>query len=159
MKPGWLCRRICSISKYRYQRTKVVRVNDVDLAEQRINGSVELRVTQVDVGLPGAVRRFPGNCSAKFIRKYKASFRRARFAGNCEPGGIRPLRRVKLRITHEKLEDLHPPISPTSWKTSRPRNDRDHCVWMRNAAGYLRNGRAADVSDREKMDPERPRTY
>src|SRR5262249_6435380 len=36
---------------------KVVRVNDVDLAEQRSNGSVELRLTQVDVGLPGAVRR------------------------------------------------------------------------------------------------------
>src|ERR1700728_3263070 len=33
---------------------KVVRVNDIDLAEQRINGTVELRVTQVDVGLTGA---------------------------------------------------------------------------------------------------------
>src|SRR5215470_6357620 len=36
---------------------KVVRVNDVELAEQRTNGNVELRITQVDVGLPGAVRR------------------------------------------------------------------------------------------------------
>jgi len=36
---------------------KVVRVNDLDLAEQRTNGNVELRITQVDVGLPGAVRR------------------------------------------------------------------------------------------------------
>src|SRR2546422_9804719 len=36
---------------------KVVRVNDVDLTEQRTNGNVELRLTQVDVGLPGAVRR------------------------------------------------------------------------------------------------------
>src|SRR5580693_7773717 len=36
---------------------KVVRVNDVDLADQRTNGNTELRVTQVDVGLPGAVRR------------------------------------------------------------------------------------------------------
>jgi magnesium transporter len=36
---------------------KVVRVNDVDLADQRINGNTELRVTQVDVGVPAAVRR------------------------------------------------------------------------------------------------------
>src|SRR5215471_7095805 len=36
---------------------KVVRVNDVDLADQRSNGNTELRVAQVDVGLPGAVRR------------------------------------------------------------------------------------------------------
>src|SRR6202047_502210 len=44
---------------------KVVRVNDVDLTEQRNNGSVELRLTQVDVGLPGAVRRtLPGGVSA-----------------------------------------------------------------------------------------------
>ncbi len=32
---------------------KVVRVNDMDLTEQRINGTVELRVTDVDVGLTG----------------------------------------------------------------------------------------------------------
>src|ERR1700758_1200690 len=36
---------------------KVVRVNDVDLSEFRTNGNVELRIAQVDVGVPGAVRR------------------------------------------------------------------------------------------------------
>ncbi len=36
---------------------KVVRINDVDISEQRTNGNVELRVTHVDVGLAGAVRR------------------------------------------------------------------------------------------------------
>src|SRR5258708_34721085 len=36
---------------------EVVRVNDVELAELRANGNVELRVIQVDVGVPGAVRR------------------------------------------------------------------------------------------------------
>src|SRR5258707_10323720 len=36
---------------------KVVRVNDVDLTPIRTNGNVELRLAQVDVGLPGAVRR------------------------------------------------------------------------------------------------------
>jgi magnesium transporter len=36
---------------------KVVRVNDIDLSDQRTNGNTELRITQVDVGVPGAVRR------------------------------------------------------------------------------------------------------
>src|SRR5580658_9660865 len=36
---------------------KVVRVNDIDLAEHRTNGTVELRITGVDVGLAGATRR------------------------------------------------------------------------------------------------------
>src|SRR5262249_24015368 len=36
---------------------KVVRVNDVDMAEHRTNGTVELRLTDVDVGLTGATRR------------------------------------------------------------------------------------------------------
>lgn len=89
---------------------KVVRVNDVDFAEQKTNGSVELRVTQVDVGLPGAVRRlFQGIAPQKFIRKVQGQFParsiRWEFVNLVESD---PLRRVKLRITHEKLEDLHP---------------------------------------------------
>src|SRR6476646_8772204 len=89
---------------------KVVRVNDVDLAEQRTNGSVELRLTQVDVGLPGAVRRlFQGIAPQKFIRKLQGQFPvrsiRWEFVNLVESD---PLRRVKLRITHEKLENLHP---------------------------------------------------
>src|SRR5215470_12654870 len=89
---------------------KVVRVNDVDLAEQRTNGSVELRLTQVDVGLPGAVRRLlQGVAPQKMIRglqnRLQARTIRWEFVNLVEPD---PLRRLKLRITHEKLEDLHP---------------------------------------------------
>jgi len=89
---------------------KVVRVNDVDLTEQRSNGNVELRLTQVDVGLPGAVRRlFQGVISPGVIRKLQSrlpqSTIRWEFVNLIEAD---PLRRVKLRITHEKLEDLHP---------------------------------------------------
>jgi magnesium transporter len=89
---------------------KVVRVNDVDLAEQRSNGNVELRVTQVDVGLPGAVRRLlQGVVSPGMIRRLQSGLPartiRWEFVNLIEPD---PLRRVKLRITHEKLEDLHP---------------------------------------------------
>ena len=89
---------------------KVVRVNDVDLTELRTNGNVELRVTQVDVGLPGAVRRLlQGVVSPGVIRKLQSklpqSVIRWEFVNLIESD---PLRRVKLRITHEKLEDLHP---------------------------------------------------
>jgi len=89
---------------------KVVRVNDVDLVEQRNNGNVELRLTQVDVGLPGAVRRLlQGIVSPGVIRKLQSKLPqrviRWEFVNLIEPD---PLRRVKLRITHEKLEDLHP---------------------------------------------------
>src|ERR1700752_1576434 len=89
---------------------KVVRVNDVDLAEQRSNGNVELRLTQVDVGLPGAVRRLlQGVLAPGVIRKLQNPLPkktiRWEFVNLIEPD---PLRRVKLRITHEKLEDLHP---------------------------------------------------
>jgi len=89
---------------------KVVRVNDVDLAPIRTNGSVELRVTQVDVGIPGAVRRLlqgvvPSIVVRKLQSKLPQSAIRWEFVNLVEPD---PLRRVKLRITHEKLEDLHP---------------------------------------------------
>ena len=89
---------------------KVVRVNDLDLADQRSNGNVELRLTQVDVGLTGAVRRLlQGVVPPGVVRKLQSQFPpstiRWEFVNLIEPD---PLRRVKLRITHEKLEDLHP---------------------------------------------------
>jgi Mg/Co/Ni transporter MgtE len=87
-----------------------VRVNDVDLTPFRTNGNVELRLTQVDVGLPGAVRRLlqgvvPYAVVRKLQSKLPQSAIRWEFVNLVEPD---PMRRVKLRITHEKLEDLHP---------------------------------------------------
>ena len=89
---------------------KVVRVNDVDLAEFRTNEHVELRIAQVDVGLPGAVRRLlqgiaPSALLHRLQGKLPQRSIRWEFVNLIEPD---PLRRVKLRITHEKLEDLHP---------------------------------------------------
>jgi len=89
---------------------KVVRVNDVDLTEFRSNGNMELRVAQVDVGLPGAVRRLlQGVVPPTVIRRLQSRLPqraiRWEFVNLIEPD---PLRRVKLRISHEKLEDLHP---------------------------------------------------
>jgi magnesium transporter len=89
---------------------KVVRVNDIDLAEQRFNGTVELRVTQVDVGLTGAARRLlHGVASPGLVRglttKLPTRVIPWEFVSLIEPD---PLRRVKLRITHQKLERMHP---------------------------------------------------
>ncbi len=89
---------------------KVVRVNDVDLAELWANGNVELRLTQVDVGMPGAVRRLlQGVVPSAMIRRLQSQLPqksiRWEFVNLIEPD---PLRRVKLRISHEKLENLHP---------------------------------------------------
>jgi magnesium transporter len=92
------------------QGRKVVRVNDVELTEQQNEKNVELRLTQVDIGLPGAVRRLlQGVVSPAMIRKLQRKLPqrtiRWEFVNLVESD---PLRRVKLRISHEKLEDLHP---------------------------------------------------
>lgn len=89
---------------------KVVRVNDVDLTEQRVNGNVELRVTRVDVGLTGAVGRLlQGVASAALIRRIQDKLPPRmipwEFVNLIEPD---PLRRVKLRLTSSKLAHMHP---------------------------------------------------
>ncbi|MGA3293013.1 MAG: CBS domain-containing protein [Candidatus Acidiferrales bacterium] len=89
---------------------KVVRVNDVDLADQRTNGNTEMRITQVDVGLPGAVRRLlQGIVPPMAIRRVQERLPhrtiRWEFVNLIEPD---PLRRVKLRLSSQKLAELHP---------------------------------------------------
>lgn len=89
---------------------KVVRVNDVDLLEQRTNGNTELRISQVDVGLPGAVRRLlQGIVPPAAIRRVQEKLpqRNIRwdFVNLIEPD---PLRRVKLRLSSDRLSELHP---------------------------------------------------
>jgi magnesium transporter len=89
---------------------KVVRVNDVDLADQRNNGNTELRVTQVDVGVPGAIRRLlQGIIPPMAIRRIQSKLKprniRWEFVNLIESD---PLRRVKLRMSSDKLAQLHP---------------------------------------------------
>jgi len=89
---------------------KVVRVNDVDMADQRTNGNTELRLTQVDVGLQGAIRRLlQGLVPPTGIRRLDNNVRgrsiRWEFVNLIEPD---PLRRVKLRLSSDKLAELHP---------------------------------------------------
>jgi magnesium transporter len=89
---------------------KVVRVNDVDLSDQRVNGNTELRVTQVDVGLPAAVRRLlqgvvPPMAIRRIQRRLPTRTIPWEFVNIIEAD---PLRRVKLRLSSEKLAQLHP---------------------------------------------------
>jgi magnesium transporter len=92
------------------QGRKVVRVNDVDLADQRLDGKTELRVEDVDVGLPGAVRRLlqgvvPPQAIRRIQEKLPPNKIRWEFVNLIEPD---PLRRVKLRFSSQKLAELHP---------------------------------------------------
>ncbi|MFZ0412949.1 MAG: CBS domain-containing protein [Candidatus Acidiferrales bacterium] len=89
---------------------KVVRVNDIDLAEQRTNGNVELRITHVDIGLASAVRRLlqgviPPMAIRRLQEKLPTRIIRWEFVNLIESD---PLRRVKLRMTSDKLATLHP---------------------------------------------------
>ena len=87
-------------------------MNDIDLTEQRTNGNAELRVTQVDVGLPGAVRRLlAGHRSARGDpphagQSFRARIIRWEFVNLIEPD---PLRRVKLaHYAARSSPQLHP---------------------------------------------------
>src|SRR5258708_36337733 len=89
---------------------KVVRVNDVDFTPIRTNRNVQRPLAHVDLALPGAVRRLlqgvvPSGVVRKLQSKLPQSGIRWEFVNLVEPD---PMRRLKLRITHEKLEDLHP---------------------------------------------------
>jgi sporulation protein YlmC with PRC-barrel domain len=89
---------------------KVVRVNDLQLSDTRTNGNTEMRVTHVDVGLPGAMRRlFKGVVPPALSRKFQGKLPQRsipwEFVNLVEPD---PKRRVKLRLTHERLARLHP---------------------------------------------------
>jgi CBS domain-containing protein/sporulation protein YlmC with PRC-barrel domain len=89
---------------------KVVRVNDVDLKPEEANGSFELKVAEVDIGLRGAVRRvlkgvIPSVAIESFVVKLKPRVIPWDFVDLIETD---PARRVKLRIEHERLSQLHP---------------------------------------------------
>ena len=93
---------------------KVVRVNDVDLEWLGRGSAHLLRVAEVEVGMRGAFRRV-----------FKGVLPRARLEAisrKLSPRGIPwqfvdvievdPARRVKLRIEHERLAEMHPSDLP-----------------------------------------------
>jgi CBS domain-containing protein/sporulation protein YlmC with PRC-barrel domain len=90
---------------------KVVRVNDVNLHwHQDASGIDELRVTEVEVGLRGGLRRLfsgalPKRTLENLVSKLPARVIPWNFVDMVE---VDPARRVKLNIEHERLAQLHP---------------------------------------------------
>ena len=89
---------------------KVVRVNDVDLRPEPVNGSVKLKLGRVDIGLRGAVRRL--------LKGLAPSSAIEALAGRMPERAIPweavslietdPARRVHLKLEYERLSKLHP---------------------------------------------------
>jgi len=89
---------------------KVVRVNDIEFAEHRSNGTVALKVEGVDVGMRGALRQLlqgvvPRGVLRALLARIPARHIPWEFVDLIETD---PARRVKLRITHDRLQRLHP---------------------------------------------------
>ena len=89
---------------------KVVRVNDVDLEWVAQGDARLLRVAEVEVGLRGAFRRvfkglLPRTTLESLSRKFRYRGIPWHFVDVIE---VDPARRVKLRIEHERLADMHP---------------------------------------------------
>jgi flagellar motility protein MotE (MotC chaperone)/sporulation protein YlmC with PRC-barrel domain len=89
---------------------KVVRVNDVDLQWFSRDEKQDLRVREVEVGLRGALRRLllgvmPRQALDKLARQIPARVIPWEFVDVIE---VDPARRVKLKIEHERLAQLHP---------------------------------------------------
>lgn len=89
---------------------KVVRVNDVEFREQPAAGVFQLRIDSVDVGPRGAVRRLlrnvvPGVALRALLEKIPPKLIPWEFVNLIETD---PARRVRLRISSEKLSKLHP---------------------------------------------------
>jgi magnesium transporter len=89
---------------------KVVRVNDVDLQWFSHAEKQDLRVREVEVGLRGAVRRLllgvmPKRTLDGLARQFPARVIPWEFVDMIE---VDPARRVKLKIEHERLAQLHP---------------------------------------------------
>ena len=89
---------------------KVVRVNDVDLEWMGRGGAHLLRVAEVEIGLRGAFRRIfkgilPRAKLEALSRRLGAHGIPWQFVDVIE---VDPARRVKLRIEHERLANIHP---------------------------------------------------
>ncbi len=89
---------------------KVVRVNDVDIHEESGNGHLVLKVGAVDVGARGAMRRLlkgvvPAAMLHPLLQRIPPRMIPWEFVDLIE---IDPARRVKLKISLERLAKLHP---------------------------------------------------
>ena len=89
---------------------KVVRVNDVDLHPEASEGRLQLKVGSVDVGPRGAIRRLlkgvvPMSALRMLLQRIPPRLIPWEFVDLIETD---PARRVKLKISHDRLARLHP---------------------------------------------------
>jgi len=89
---------------------KVVRVNDVDLHQDSANHHLVLKMGAVDVGARGAVRRLlkgivPHTALRAMLQRIPPRLIPWDFVDLIETD---PARRVRLKISHERLARLHP---------------------------------------------------
>ncbi len=89
---------------------KVVRVNDVDLHPEHVNGGLKLKVGQVNIGLRGAVRRLLKGLAPGVAIEALASHMPERGIPWEAVDLIEtdPARRVRLRLEYARLSKLHP---------------------------------------------------
>ena len=89
---------------------KVVRVNDIDFDIQPTDGHTELRILAANIGLAAGVRRLLQGTVAKHRIRAISSLLPTKsipweFVNLIESD---PARRVKLRISYDRLSELHP---------------------------------------------------
>ncbi|HUZ03963.1 MAG TPA: CBS domain-containing protein [Acidobacteriaceae bacterium] len=89
---------------------KVVRVNDVEFLWSQLATGTEIRIVEVEVGTRGAVRRLlkglaPKMVVSRMVERIPSRVIPWRFVDLLE---VDPARRVRLKIDHERLAQLHP---------------------------------------------------
>jgi magnesium transporter len=89
---------------------KVVRVNDITMEVRQDGGRDSLVILEVDIGIRSILRRlFQGVLPPLWIRRAQVAIPpnsiRWDFCNVVEPD---PLRRLRLNISYQKLEDMHP---------------------------------------------------
>ncbi len=89
---------------------KVVRVNDVDLLREQLNGTVKLKVGRVDIGLRGAIRRLlKGMAPSRAVEALAMRMPEKSIPWEAvDLIETDPARRVRLRLAYERLSRLHP---------------------------------------------------
>ncbi len=91
------------------QGRKVVRVTDLTLEIRESNGRDELRVTEVDVGLRSIFRRIVQGVPVRFVRKVQQIIPPHSIPWEmCNIVEPDPQRRLRLNITTDLLEKMHP---------------------------------------------------
>src|SRR5450755_687750 len=89
---------------------KVVRVNDVDLRREQVNGTLKLKVGRVDIGLRGAIRRLlKGLAPNRAIEALAMRMPEKSIPWEAvDLIETDPARRVRLKLAYARLSKLHP---------------------------------------------------